>query len=208
MNIGVDMDEVLAELLEAYLKYHNHNYDTKVQKKDMFSYSFEEVLGGTHQENKQRILDFFKSDFFHKIKPVSGSLKAIPVLAQNHQLSIITARPHIIRLQTEEWLQQHFPDCFHSINLTNQWHGEGTKHLKSKVGREHKIEMMIDDSLNHVQDCASQGIYTLLADFQYPWNKSVTLPKNSKRVHSWKEIVEEITEYEKYNNRTRITQKI
>jgi len=201
MNIGVDMDEVLAELLQAYLQYHNHHYDTKIQKKDMFSYSFQEVFGGTHQENKQKILDFFKSDFFHKIKPVSGSLKAVSKLAEEHQLCIITARPHIIRAQTEQWLNQHFPDCFHSINLTNQWHGEGAKQLKSEVGVKNKIDIMIDDSLKHVQDCASQGIYTLLADFQYPWNQVEKLPMNSKRVHSWREIVTEINNYGKNNGR-------
>lgn len=201
MNIGIDVDEVLAELLEAFLEYHNQNYNTKLQKKDMFSYSFHKVLGGTDKDTRKKLLDFFDTDLFHKIKPVPGSLKAVSKLVQEHQLCIITARPHIIRVQTEQWLQQHFPDCFQSVNLTNQWHGEGAKQLKSEIGRKKRIDIMIDDSLNHAQDCASQGIYTLLADFQYPWNKAENLPENIKRVHSWKEIVTEINNYGRDNGR-------
>ena len=60
MNIGVDVDDVLAELMEAYLLYHNQHYNTKTQKKDMFTYSYREVFGGTEEENQQKVLKFFK----------------------------------------------------------------------------------------------------------------------------------------------------
>ena len=59
-----------------------------------------------------------------------------------------------------------------------------------------KISVMIDDSLKHARDCASQGVYVLLADFGYPWNQTAKLPENIKRVHSWKEIVDEVARYE------------
>ncbi|MEK6809197.1 MAG: hypothetical protein AABY40_00830, partial [Nanoarchaeota archaeon] len=131
MIIGVDIDEVLAELMEAYLEYHNQNYNTKMQKKDMFSYHFHEVFGGSEEENQQKICDFFKSEHFQNIKPVNGALQIIPQLAKEHQLCIITARPHIIRQETELWLTKHFPNSFQSINLTNQWHGVGEKQSKS-----------------------------------------------------------------------------
>ncbi|MDO8511136.1 MAG: hypothetical protein Q7S55_03135 [Nanoarchaeota archaeon] len=202
MIIGVDIDEVLAELLEAYLRYYNQKYNTKTQKEEMFSYSFREVLGGTEEENQQNLLDFFKSEYFQNIKPVKGALKSINLLAQKHRLCIITARPHIIQKETEQWLLKHFPDDFHSINLTNQWHGKGEKQLKSEVGKKQNIQIMIDDSLQHALDCAAQGIYVLLADFSYPWNQtSEKLPENIKRVRSWEEIVAEINSYGKKHGR-------
>ena len=196
MNIGVDVDEVLAELMEAYLQYHNQNYNTKTQKKDMFSYSYREVFGGTEQENQDKVLNFFKTEHFQNIKPVKGALKTIQQLAKEHQLCIITARPQVVRHQTEQWLSTHFSNSFHCINLTNQWHGVGKKQLKSEIGKQQKISIMIDDSLKHAIDCASQGIYVLLADFNYPWNQTKEkLPENIKRVHSWKEIAEEIARH-------------
>ncbi len=202
MIIGIDIDEVLAELLEAYLKYHNQKYNTSAQKKDMFSYSFQEVFGGTEEETRQKVYDFFKSEHFQNIKPVKGALRTIKQLAKEHQLCIITARPHIIQKETEQWLAQHFPDCFQNITLTNQWHGSGGKEgLKSEIGKEKQIKIMIDDSLKHALDCASQGIYVLLADFDYPWNKTEKLPENIKRVHSWEEIAEEIEKNGKEHGR-------
>lgn len=201
MNIGVDIDEVLAELLESFLEYHNLKYKTNTKKKDMFAYSFREVFGGTEEENQQKVLDFFKSNHFHTIKPVKGALEIIKLLAPEHRLCIITARPHVIRQETEQWLSNHFPNSFHCINLTNQWHGVGEKQLKSQVGKKHKIDIMIDDSLHHALDCASQGIHVLLADFGYPWNKSEKLPENIKRVRSWEEIIEEIESYGQKNGR-------
>src|SRR3989344_3887357 len=186
MIIGIDMDEVLAELLEAYLEYHNQNYNTKIQKKDMFSYHFHEVFGGSEEETQQKLGYFFKSERFQKIQPITGALQIIPQLAKEHQLCIITARPNIIRQETELWLTKHFPNAFQSINLTNQWHGVGKKQTKSEVGTKNKIDIMIDDSLYHAVDCASKGIYVLLADFDYPWNKtSEKMLENIKRVHSW-----------------------
>ncbi|MDP3698387.1 MAG: hypothetical protein Q8R47_02265 [Nanoarchaeota archaeon] len=202
MNIGVDVDEVLAELMEAYLQYHNQNYNTNAHKKDMFSYSYREVFGGTEEEHQQRVLNFFKTEHFQNIKPVPGALKTIQQLTKEHQLCIITARPHVVRKETEQWLSAYFADAFHCINLTNQWHGVGKQQLKSEIGKEQKISVMIDDSLKHALDCASQGMHVLLADFNYPWNQSrEKLPENIKRVHSWKEIVAEINNYGKNNGR-------
>ncbi len=196
MNIGVDVDDVLAELMEAYLRYHNQNFNTRTQKKDMFSYSYRAVFGGTEEETQQKVLKFFKTDYFRNIIPVPGSLEMVRQLARQHKLCIITARPHILRAETQQWLRKHFADAFHCINLTNQWHGVGKKKLKSEIGKEQKISIMIDDSLNHALDCAAAGIYVLLADFNYPWNQSTaTLPENIKRVHSWEEIVDEIDKY-------------
>ena len=209
MNIGVDVDEVLAELLESYLQFHNQNFNTTTQKEDMFSYSYQEVFGGTEEENTQKVLKFFETEHFQNIKPVKGALKTVKQLAKEHQLCIITARPQVVRQQTEQWLSTHFSDSFHCINLTNQWHGVGKQQLKSEVGKKQKISIMIDDSLKHALDCASQGIYVLLADFNYPWNQTKEkLPENIKRVHSWEEIVAEINNYGKNNGRSITAKKI
>jgi len=200
MNIGVDIDEVLAELTEAFLEYHNRTYGTSFKKKDMFSYSYHEVIGGTEEETRQKLLAFFNTDFFRNIKTVEGAKEAIALLAKKHQLSIITARPHFIRQQTEHLIESHFPKYFSSIILTNQWHGIGAKRSKSEVCKERKVSIMIDDSLHHAKDCAAQGIYVLLMDIDYPWNQATELPENIKRVHSWEEIV---TEIDNYGKRTR-----
>ena len=168
----------------------------------MFSYSFREVFGYSEEENQKRVLDFFKSEYFQNIRPVKGAKEMITQLAKEHQLCIITARTSVIRKETEQWLLKHFSNTFHCINLTNQWHGVGKKQLKSEIGKREKIDMLIDDSLQHALDCASKGIFVFLMDLGYPWNQtSEKLPENIKRVHSWEEIVQEIANYGKKHGR-------
>lgn len=201
MNLGLDMDDILAEFVDGFLQFHNDLYGTTVRKKEMFTYHFEDVVGITKDQIEERLLQFYTTDYFQNIKPVSGAEKGIDELAQSHELAVITARPYIIRLETERWLNQYFSNCFASIDLTNQfqYRDQGNKRKKSEVGKERGIQMMVEDNPKHADDCASQGIPVLLLD--YPWNQTVELPENIKRVHSWREIVEEIERYEKKNRR-------
>ena len=40
---------------------------------------------------------------------------------------------------------------------------------------------MVDDSLIHAHDCASKGVYVLLADFGYPWNRVSPAPEEYQK---------------------------
>ncbi len=208
MNIGLDMDEILAEFVDGFLQFHNDLYGTTVRKQEMPTYHFEDVVSITKDQMEERLLQFYKTDYFQNIKLVSGAEKGIDELAKSHKLAVITARPYIIKLETERWLNQYFSNCFASINLTNQfqYRNQGIKRKKSEVGKERGIEIMVEDNLKHADDCASQGIPVLLLN--YPWNRNVELPENIKRVHSWEEIVAEINNYGKNNGRRNGTKKI
>ena len=48
----------------------------------MFSYSFHEVLGETEEESKQKVLDFFTTDFFNNTRLVAGAKEGIASLAK------------------------------------------------------------------------------------------------------------------------------
>ena len=208
MNIGLDMDEILAEFVDRFLQFHNDLYGTTVRKKEMFAYNFEEVIGITEDQIEERLLQFYTTDYFRNIKPVSGAENGIDELAKSHELAVITARPYIIRPETERWLDQYFPNCFASINLTNQfqYRNRQNKRKKSEICQEQGVNLIVEDSLKYASDCASQGIDVLLLD--YPWNQTVELPENIKRVRSWGEIAAEINNYGKNNGRRNSTKKI
>lgn len=202
MNIALDIDEVLAELLEAFIQYHNSTYGTDATKKDFFSYNYWEVLGGTKEDMIKKVIEFYDTSYFQEIKPVSGAQEVTSRLAQQHQLTVITARQTIITAETEKWLDRYFPQCFSSINFTNQWCSKGKARLKSSVGVEKDIELMVEDSLMHAYDCAAAGITVLLMDMDYGWNQTTErLPSNITRVHSWEQIEEEIERYGRERHR-------
>jgi len=158
------------------------------------------VLGESKQDTRQKLLHFFNTNFFRDMKVIAGAKEAIAVLAREHQLSIITARPEFLLQQTKKLVADHFSHCFSTVTFTNQnqWQETDKRISKSEVCFEREISIMVDDSLHHAKDCASRGIYVLLMDLDYPWNQtSERLPQNIKRVHSWEEIVSEIARYGK-----------
>lgn len=56
MRIGIDLDDVLAEFLEALIAYHNERYGTTLRTEDFMVYRFWEVWGGTRDEAEIDIL--------------------------------------------------------------------------------------------------------------------------------------------------------
>lgn len=210
MNIGLDIDEVLLRLLDAFILYHNHAYGTRVVKDDFRSYSFEEILGGSKEEMKEKVLHFYTTPYFKDIQPVPGSQQGIARLAgadrseRKNLLYVITARAAGIKDQTQESLAYHFPNRFSGVELTDQWFGTSAEkpRTKSSVCVDKNIEVMVEDSLMHALDCAAAGIKVLLLDLGYGWNQtSEKLPENIKRAHSWEEIVTEINSYGKEHGR-------
>ena len=187
MLIGVDLDEVLAEFTEGFLAYHNESEGTGYRKEDFHTYHFEEIIGGSKKEVVGKILEFYKSPEFGGTKPVDGSVEAIRLLRQQHQLVVVTARPISIRQATEQWLLRHFPEMFDDIYYTyNPYSGRGDS-PKSAVCLERNINILIDDAPENIMDFTNHPTRVLL--FERPWNKIARVPENIQRVSSWQEIV-------------------
>jgi uncharacterized HAD superfamily protein len=205
MNIALDIDEVLLDLLGAFILYHNDNHGTTAAKKDFFSYNFWEVLGGTKEEMIQKVSDFYNTPYFlNGIQPLPGAQAAVKRLAKRNKQHVITARANEIEEQTKSSLQYHFPHRFASIELTNQWFRKNNDkpRMKSSVCLEKNVELIVEDSLMHAYDCAAAGITVLLMDMNYGWNQSTEkLSDNIIRVHSWEEAEEEIERYGRERHR-------
>lgn len=65
------------------------------------------------------------------------------------------------------------------------------KRAKAKQCLDHKIDIMIDDSVGICGDCIKNGIEAILMDT--PYNKYSSI----KRVKSWEEFYEYISSYKK-----------
>ena len=123
------MDEILAEFVEGFLYFHNSTYGSSISKAEMFTYDFEDLIGITKDQIEERLLEFYTTKYFEELRPVTGAKAGVKSLLEDHDLSVITARPYLIRLETEQWLNQYFPGCFKSIDLTNefQYRDQGNK---------------------------------------------------------------------------------
>ena len=77
MKIGLDVDEVLGNLIDPIMEFHNQEYGTNFSKEDVNSYGLEELWGGTKEETLEKVLKFYDHQLFHSIQPLPDSQKVL-----------------------------------------------------------------------------------------------------------------------------------
>jgi uncharacterized HAD superfamily protein len=190
MKIGVDLDDVLADLLNKLVKFHNEKFGTSLTRKDFNNYNLWKVWGGTKEETVQKLYDFYNSDYSKKVGVIDGAKESVNSLKKNHKLVVITSRQNDFIEQTERWVNENFPGVFSGIYFTNYQSRSGKIRTKSEICDKLGIDILIEDSLKFAKDCARPDRKVFLLD--RPWNQSSDLPENLTRVFSWKEILNQI----------------
>lgn len=190
MIIGIDMDSVIAEIIRPIDLFHNRQYGTSITYTDHADYNLCLYWNCSLDDMYKRIFEFYASPEFQDTKPIVGSQEALTLLAQQHELHLITARPYDVEKQSREWLNEYFPNIFKEIHHTNliSKGGKGMSIKKSEICRKMGATVMIDDHIDYILDCADNFIMSYL--FPAPWNadKTVSHP-HVKRVAGWKELV-------------------
>jgi uncharacterized HAD superfamily protein len=188
MHIAIDIDDSAGDLLSSLILFHNDRYGTKLKRGDFHSCWYREVWGGTKEQEVEKLTEFFKTDYFKNVPPMLGSQEAIKLLKERgHKLSIVTGRVYSLTKQTEEWVEKYFGNIFSAIYHTNSYGLTGIKIKKSEMCKNQKVDLIVDDDLMHIIDCANAGISVLVYDS--PWNQGV-LPSGTVRVMSWNKIPE------------------
>jgi uncharacterized HAD superfamily protein len=186
MKIAIDLDEVLNNDIDQVIAYHNNLYHTELKREDFFSYNFWEVWGGSKAEAVEKILAFYKTDFFKNIKPVPEAIELMKSLKERgDELYVVTGRPDEIVSETKDWIERYFPNMFTDIYNTNHFSLINQPKTKSEICNMLSIKAIIDDNKDHALDCAEAGIKVFLLDC--PWNKEVS-HSNITRVYNLSEI--------------------
>ena len=195
LRIGIDLDEVLAQFVHAFLDFHNHVYGTAYRFEDIFTFNMDEVWDIPKDVLHERFLEFYRSAYFTQIPTVTGAVDAIRALEQAHELFIITARPDRIREETMDWLDHHFPDVFSDehVHFASNVFANGN-HRKGKICQALALDVMVEDNAEYAEECAPHVGTIFLIDS--PWNQSESLPENVVRVQGWDQIVQAIQEHE------------
>ena len=204
MKIGLDVDEVLGNLIDPIMKFHNQESQTNFSKHDVISYGLEELWGGTKEETLEKVLEFYDHQLFHSIQPLPDSQKVLNELYPSHELHVITSRPIQIQQETENWISQYFPNIIEGVHFAGGW-ANGNAKSKKEICENIGIELMVEDCLEFAEDISLSGTEVLLYD--YPWNQKEKLPENITRVYSWQDISNQINPKKKtikdYLNKTR-----
>ncbi|KAJ3218311.1 hypothetical protein HDU67_006083 [Dinochytrium kinnereticum] len=187
--VAVDLDETLAVTHDAIIEYHNLRYGTR-NRPDEFAW------GCDSKECAARVVSFMQSDEWHSlIKPIPHALEVLLALREQYSFIIITSRPSCVEPTTRRFLNNHYPGIFDDIIFVG---GPGpsptptttttpqpsvalstsspstSKRTKSQACHDIGATILVDDSIEHAVDCATNGIDVLLFDLDggYGWNKS------------------------------------
>ncbi len=187
IKTGVDLDEVLANFIPELNNYYNFTYDTKFKFRDYKFYDLEKTWGGGKERAVEIVKDFYKSEFFYKIKPVSYSQKALEVLSKNSEFIAITSRPEYLQEATEYWIKKFFPEKIKKVFYTGQYVLQSPL-LKLDICLKEDVRVIIEDNLQTSLECAKKGIKSFLLD--KPWNQNGSEEANNLvRVKNWKSLL-------------------
>jgi len=188
MLIAVDIDDVLADFVNAIAEFHNAAYKTSLRRNQFKTSYYEDTWGGTRDDAVRKVYEFHTTPLSHNIKPVRGAIDAITELKKKHKLIVVTSRPNDFEVKTRKWLEEYFSNKFSQVFFTNHF---TLKKMPTKkkvdICKELNVDVMIDDSFDFMYECHTQNVRGLL--FHTPWNKNRVLPASIKRVKSWEEVV-------------------
>jgi hypothetical protein len=191
MKIGIDIDEIVVEFLEGYVKLYNQKYNSHIRVEEFHTYDFWEVLPLTKDQAVILAEEFFNSALFDNLSFIKNSKESLLKLLKNNMLFFITSRPSNWQSKTKAFFEKHLENHKYEIIFSSDFHKSNGK-TKAEICKELEVKMMIEDNKNYAYDCAEKGISVLLLD--KPWNKEMK-HKNITRVFSWEEILNEIKKF-------------
>lgn len=182
MKIAVDMDEVIADLLEQYILFLNTEQKLKLLREQFTGYYTWTGWNGTVEEKIQSFSTFYKSPYFFQVLPVAAAAEALATIKKDNELYIVTSRPDSLKDATISWIEQYYPDTFTDIYFADYV----LKKKKSDICKQLGATYIIEDSLDYARDCAAHNTNAVL--LTYPWNSAEQVTGNITRVKSWEEI--------------------
>lgn len=182
MNIGIDIDNVISDYDNCFIK-ECLQHDKTLRNSGIINKNAADILNGMFDWTPEEAASFYRNNaerIAANLTTVTHSKEYIDRLRlDGHKIIIITARDN--------------GDYSDPYNLTRTWLSNNhiyydkfilTKYPRDKLEKciENNIHLMIDDSKTVYQDCIKNNIPALLMDTI--GNRDI----NARRVYSWKEI--------------------
>lgn len=191
--VAVDVDEVLGSFISALNKFIADRYSSYHTVSDYHIYEFFRIWKCTRAEAEIRVHEFFRTQYFTSgIHPIPGAHTALCSMSSFCNLSVVTSRQNVIKDQTCDWIERHYPGLFKEIHFGNHFALDGKSRPKSEICRSIGAQVLIDDNPRYAMECAEAGIRVLLFDYHnsYPWCKDASVDSHSlvTKVHDWEEV--------------------
>jgi len=158
MNLGFDIDGVIANFSKPLLDTIKEKYGLTLQVMDIYTFDLNIVLGITKAEGNQLITETLKKDL-----PLnSGAKETLEQLSrEGHSIYLLTGRYDHLRDLTQSWLKEKGVP-YNQLHLLNI----GEKYL-AKVD---PLDLIVEDSLEEALEWTHKVRNVLVYD--QPWNKT------------------------------------
>ncbi len=199
MNIGIDIDDTIADTYNILLKYvqeyiiHDIVKDIEKSSKDMLAQMYETKFNDESKRKGKEFFDIYYEKAVLNVEPKINAVESIKKLKEEgNQIYLITARFPSEKFDVEEstnnWLKK---NCipYDKLILNSQ--------DKVTVAKKKQIDIFIDDSIKHCTEMTNAGIKTYIMDSIL--NKDFN-NEQIERVYSWTSLYQKIKDYKKISD--------
>lgn len=195
MNVGFDLDDVLAQFVHGLRIWHNVKYGSHLEDYDFHTRAFWEVWGGTREEAVRKVDEFGKSEDIDELMPITGAVQnAAQVRKEGYAIYVITSRRADTRDKTIDWLCSTFrgqisPErVYFARSAYRQDKGKSKREICADLG----IKVFVEDDLGEAKDCSA---VTKVLMPNYKWNECPREEEHRHgivRIYSCDDIVREV----------------
>ena len=196
MNIGIDIDDTIADTFETGMKYaeiftkeYCHRNYTNIDRRlgNIKSHRHWQEIFEWNAEEEQEFFKMYYEKITKEVNLKEEVLDVVGKLYPENELFFITARFETkecnIEELTKKWLEENQVP-YHQLYL-------GRK--KSEVCQENNIDIFIDDSYENCKSVQMVNTKAYLMD--HITNRNIE-DKSIERVYGWKDLYKKLKEYE------------
>lgn len=179
LTVLVDMDDVLEDLLGAWVAALNGQYGLSVQKDSITDWDVSKFFPTLTKP--QVFAPIYSDDFWRTVQPIDGATDVLQqLIADGHTVYIVTSSSHeTLSVKMTDVLFKYFPFL--------KWDDVIVTHHKQLV----RGDVLVDDGVHNLEG----GDYLKIL-MDSPHNRGYNAEENGMhRVTDWNEVYELITQY-------------
>ena len=168
-KVAVDVDEVLVPMFHTLSNYHQHTSPVPVRIPVRHPYRYSCALGITEKRSTRLVQEFYETDAFKNMRPITGAVEGVRALKDEHDLVVVTGRHDESIDATHDWLDRWFEGCFDDAIFCNHFTEKATD--KASICKDLGIGVIIDDSILTCAECLASGTDAInfVGNPVYPW---------------------------------------
>lgn len=189
MNIGFDLDEVIAQTAKMALDHLNDVFECEYEFEALRSFNFSENSFSDEKEEQDAAVAcllwaIYDEKMLYRIKPYKEAVKALTTLNhRGHKIFIVTKRANSLKSMTGEWLRVNDIPFYKLVHTNDE--------PKSKYTLKYNLDCFVDDLESNLLDLYKnqarwkKGLMLMTR----PWNEDNYIDRSKFiRVTNWADI--------------------